>query len=528
MDDGAQGGGFRMVRWSAYVSVLASGVVTMSLEMLIGRSLTPYLGGTIYTWGALISVFLIGMTMGYVWGGRLADRFRSLYLVCGLFIASAGLIFVVPTFIDAVVNEILDWVEDMRVVALLSCMAFAFLPALTLAAVSPACLRLVLVDTEKSGTISGRISALATLGSIGGTLVTSFFMIPSFGTHSIYFGLGLATLALAVGVGAIKLASWRLVGARALAVLVISSVLAGLACLGPLGSGSASAQPVQMRVLKDGLIERTDSEYNTIFIEKSGTQLHMAFGYRRNRYIESVLDLSDPGALPVVYTRYMSCAALYTGPDISRIALIGLGGGRTISYLLGAMPQAKADVGELDSSVIRLAKKYFNVVEDDRLKIHNRDGRVFLHRAEERYNIIIVDAYRGPFVPFHLTTAEFYKLAKSKLRPGGVVAQNVEPSTLFFDSAYLTMKSVFANVDAYEADGNIVLIGYDGAALSDDDVKARAAVVQDKFKFRYDLADLIKRRRTTMENLKGQVLTDDFAPVEMLKTIERHNQRKAE
>jgi spermidine synthase len=525
--DGGQAGSAWLLRWSAYVSVLASGVVTMALEMLIGRSLTPYLGGTIYTWGALISVFLIGMTMGYIWGGRLADRFRSLYLVCGLFVASAGLIFLVPALIDEVVNTILDHVEDMRVVALLSCLAFAFLPALTLAAVSPACLRLVLVDTAQSGTVSGRISALATLGSIGGTLVTSFFMIPSFGTHSIYFGLGLISLALAVGVGAIKLAAWRMVRARAFSLLALAS-LAAIACFNPLGAGSASAQQVQMRVLKDGLVERTDSEYNTIFVEKNGTQLYMAFGYRRNRYIESVLDLADPGALPVTYTRYMSCATLYTGPDISRIALIGLGGGRTISYLLSAIPQAKADVGELDGQVIRLAKKYFNVVEDDRLKIYNRDGRVFLFRTEERYNIIIVDAYRGPFVPFHLTTAEFYKLAKSKLRPGGVVAQNVEPSTLFFDSAWLTMKSVFDNVDAYEADGNIVLIGYDGAALSDDDVKARTAVVQDKFKFRYDLADLIKRRRVKVDVVKGQVLTDDFAPVEMLKTIERHNQRKAE
>src|SRR5581483_552636 len=106
-----------------------------------------------------------------------------------------------------------------------------------------------------------------------------------------------------------------------------------------------------------------------------------------------------------------------------------------------------------------------------------------------------LDAYRGPFVPFHLTTQEFYRLVKAHLTEGGVVAQNVEPTTMFFDSAYATMKSVFANVDAFDAGGNIVLVGYGGERLSGAELARRAEIVQGKLHLEYDLRELVKARR---------------------------------
>jgi len=510
-------------RLVVYLGVLVSGTVTMALEMLIGRTLTPYLGGTIYTWGALISVFLIGMTLGYFAGGRMADRMGTVHAVGGLFIASAGLILLVPNFSEGVINTILDHVEDMRWAALLSCLSFAFLPAMVLAAVAPLSLKLVLREAGQSGTESGRISGLATLGSIGGTLATSFFLIPSMGTHRIYYGLAIVAVIMAVIVMGVVLFDRpaRAVG-RAFVLALLGASLALVVEPVP----QAAAQ--QMRVLKDGQIERTESEYNTIFIEKSGDQLYMAFGYRRNRYIESVLDLKDPDGLAVTYTRYMSAAMMYPPNGVKNIALVGLGGGRTISYLVKSMPDVSADVAELDGQVIRLARTYFRIEEGDRLKVHERDGRVFLNQTKSEYDVILVDAYRGPFVPFHLTTVEFYQTAKKHLRPGGVVAQNVEPTTLFFDSAYATMKAAFANVDAYQADGNVVLVAYDGPALSNEQMAERAKALQAKYKFRYDMSTLLEKRDTKVDAGKGQVLTDDFAPVEMLKTITRHNQRKPE
>ena len=204
-------------------------------------------------------------------------------------------------------------------------------------------------------------------------------------------------------------------------------------------------------------------------MEKQNSFISLNFGYRANRYTESVIDLANPSDLVVTYTRYMTCALAYESHEVRKIALVGLGGGRTISYFVASFPQITADVAELDPSVIALAQKYFAVTPNERLRISNKDGRVFLNQTKDKFDIILLDAYRGPFVPFHLTTQEFYKLVKSRLNEGGVVAQNVEPSTMFFDSAYATMKSVFANVDAFDAGGNIVLVGYGGCLLYTSD-----------------------------------------------------------
>ncbi|HUG79923.1 MAG TPA: fused MFS/spermidine synthase, partial [Burkholderiales bacterium] len=182
------------------------------------------------------------------------------------------------------------------------------------------------------------------------------------------------------------------------------------------------------------------------------------------------------------------------------------------------------DVAELDPEVIRLAKKYFGAQESDRLKIHAQDGRIFLNRSRATYDAVFLDAYRGPFVPFHLLTKEYFELIKKRLNPGGVVAQNVEPSTMVLDSAIKTIGSVFRNVETYEASGNVVIVGYDGDPVPPERLRERAAALTARYKLRYDLTELLKARTSIALQEGAKLLTDDFAPVEMLKTIRRHNE----
>jgi spermidine synthase len=143
----------------------------------------------------------------------------------------------------------------------------------------------------------------------------------------------------------------------------------------------------------------------------------------------------------------------------------------------------------------------------------------------------LIDAYRGPFVPFHLLTKEFYALVKDHLADGGVVAQNIEPSTMLFDSAVKTIHAVFANLDFYLAGGNVVTIAYDGPPRGKDDLKRMAGERDKAYGPRYALTDMLAKRRSMMGNgesiidPKAKLLTDDFAPVESLKAIERHNRK---
>ncbi len=271
------------------------------------------------------------------------------------------------------------------------------------------------------------------------------------------------------------------------------------------------------------LLEKRESLYNNIFIFGDKDSVSMTFGQNKRYYTESAMQLSDPGGLSVEYTRYMTVGVAYP-PNLERIAEIGLGGGRTVSYLSASLPDTGILAIELDKDVVDLAKKYFKFQERAQLRAVVSDGRAFLLKDSAKWDVILIDAYRGPFVPFHLLTREFYTLVKSRLNPGGVVVQNIEPSTMLFDSASATLKSVFPSVDLYDGGGNVVAVGYDGPQLSQAELLARAAKVQARYKLRYDLTKLAADRRV-LNRPTGKILTDDFAPVETMRAIEQKNEK---
>ena len=272
------------------------------------------------------------------------------------------------------------------------------------------------------------------------------------------------------------------------------------------------------------LIEFRESKYNNIYVYKRGSLVIMTFGHNRNFYTETIYDTRDEKSLPVPYTRYMTGGLAYL-EQAQDILEIGFGGGRTTRYLYEHMPGTNITSIELDAEVLALAKKYFGVKASDKFVVKIGDGRRYLQKTKAEWDLILVDAYRGPFVPFHLLTREFFQKAKKRLKPGGVVVQNIEPTTMMFDSAIVTIKSVFKNVDLYNAGGNIVAVAYDGAPKSQEQLVGQARAWQKKHNFRYKLTDLISRRRIVTNNGEGKVLTDDFAPVEALLAIKRHNRK---
>jgi spermidine synthase len=256
----------------------------------------------------------------------------------------------------------------------------------------------------------------------------------------------------------------------------------------------------------------------------------MTFGYNLKIYTESIYNTLDDRDLPVDYTRFMTASVIYP-KQIRSILEIGFGGGRTAWYLHRFLPDVAVTSVELDPIVVELAHKYFGIKDEPNFQVANRDGRIFLADSKARYDIILIDAYRGPFVPFHLLTRQFYEIVKDHLAEGGVVAQNVEPSTMLFDSAVKTIAVVFPQLDFYAGGGNIVTVAYGGAARSADDLDRQARERDAAYKFRYGLHDMLAERRHAATDDGGfidphaKVLTDDFAPVEALKAIERHNRK---
>ena len=309
-----------------------------------------------------------------------------------------------------------------------------------------------------------------------------------------------------------------------IARLLVASLVAAAALLAP------PVIPSSRALEQRKLLESEESLYNNIYIYGQAPYVSLTFGYNRNIYTESIYNTLDDRDLPVEYTRAMTASLIYA-KNITSILEIGFGGGRTAWYLHRFLPHVPIASVELDPTVVELAHKYFGIKEESNFHVANRDGRIFLADSKDRYDIILIDAYRGPFVPFHLLTKEFYAIVKSHLAAGGVVAQNVEPTTMLFDSAVKTINTVFPQLDFYQAGGNIVTVAYDGAPRDAADLYCVARERDATYHFRYALHDMLAGRQHGGADDAGfidphaKLLTDDFAPVESLKAIERHNRK---
>ncbi len=282
------------------------------------------------------------------------------------------------------------------------------------------------------------------------------------------------------------------------------------------------AAPSSLAAVKAQLLYKKESIYNSIFVLQEGKYRTLRFGYKDQHFRESTYNPDDPTELPSIYTRYATIGVAYSD-DLQKAAVIGMGGGRTTWYLSHFIPDLEITAVELDPEIVKIADEYFNVRAGENLKVVTSDGRIFIRRSKETFDYILVDAYRGHFVPFHLVTKEFYELAERRLAPGGVVVQNIAPTTMLYDRALATIGAVFDNIDLYQAGSNVVAIAYNGPQKSKEELLAKAAQLQGDHEFRYDLGDMIRTRMKTPDWEEDKVLTDDFAPANYLKSIERHN-----
>ena len=306
-------------------------------------------------------------------------------------------------------------------------------------------------------------------------------------------------------------------------------VLVSVVYVALLAASLLASRAVTLAVTAPDVLESRESQYNDILVTRRGELVTLAFHHQARAYNESTVNLRDPLQLIAPYTRAMT-AAMFYAENLRSILDIGFGAGRTAAYVHAFVPEARVTSVELDPDVIDLARRYFRIPADERFRVVARDGRMFLAETPDRFDVIMIDAYRGPFVPFHLLTREFYALAASRLEPGGVIVQNVEPTTMLFDAAAKTMGAVFPNVDAYRASANVVLVAYAGAPRDAAALAAAAVRRQQTYGFRYDLRDMAADRMRLDEQQvaidpKAEVLTDDFAPVDALQAVERHNRK---
>jgi len=283
--------------------VFTSGAVLMGLEIIGSRVLAPYFGNSIFVWGSLISVVLAALSLGYYWGGQLSTRSPSFVGLLILLLIPGVLIFLLP-FIYPQVNY---WIANVnfgnRMNPLIASTIYFLPPSIFLGTVSPYAVRLSATALATVGSTAGTLYALSTAGSIFGTLVTAFYLIPILGVTGIVHSLGLTLLCLSTLSGTI----FYLHRSRKAVTIFWLAMISGFMA----STGLARAK---------NIFEK-DTFYHRIRVEQDSEARYLYF----DRTLQSAMNLNDPTSLRLQYPRFTSLG-LTLKPDPKKILIIGLGG----------------------------------------------------------------------------------------------------------------------------------------------------------------------------------------------------------
>ena len=187
------------------ILLLVFGAVIMSLEILASNLMSPYFGGSVYTWGSIISSFMVHLSIGYVLGGHYSKRTSSILPLIILLITASVWIILIPQIHPSVCEFISEKITDVRLGSLSATNIIFFIPITIMAMVSPYVIGLISEYDNKSSFTAGIVLSISTLGSFVGTNITAFYLIDMFPISRIVTGLGLICLVLSVGISLLRI-----------------------------------------------------------------------------------------------------------------------------------------------------------------------------------------------------------------------------------------------------------------------------------------------------------------------------------
>lgn len=471
--------------------VFLAGIGSMTVEMCASRLLAPYFGSSTIVWANIIGLVLASLSLGYWLGGRIADRRPSHRLLGWLVLSSALAVAAIPfaarPFLDLSVQA-LDQVHSGAIIGSLAASALLFVPpVLLLGTVTPFAIRLAVENVADAGSVAGRVFALSTAGSLLGTFLPALVTIPLVGTRRTL--LGAAVL--------LGLAASLLLGRRWTAVGVLLATILAL----PAGTVKARA----------GLLAERESRYQFIQIVQSGETRSLYLNEGRAIHSQWRADAVLTGG---EWDMFLTLPALI-GYTPTRVTMLGNAGGTTARAYGTYFPATRIDGVELDGEVSAMARGYLGLADNPRLRVITADARPFLRSAKTRYDLVMIDAYRQPYVPFYLTTREFFREVRDRLTEDGAVALNVTTlpgDTRLADAVASTLAREFPLVVTWQAlRFNQLVVGLrNPAELTTLRRRLRSASG--------DLAPLTRLFATNLRQVHAgrTAWSDDHAPVEWI------------
>lgn len=488
------------------LTVFFTGAAVLILEISATKILSPYFGNTIFTVSGIITIVLIGLSVGYFFGGKLADKKPSPTWYYALICAS-GLGSLLIFFLKNSALPIMGKNLSLFSGPLISSFTLFFLPVCVLGFISPYAIKLQEQRLQAGkpiiGSVSGQIFFWSTFGSIFGSLVTSFILVPFLGLNSIL--LLVSTLLILVGsplwfkVFSIKI---KILGAISLLVLFTYSFILLL----------TFKLPNNVLFQKDGIYEK-------ISVIKSKVDNRDVNFLIQDMSFSAAAFTENPDELVFDYTKYYSLYSLFL-PKIDTALVIGGGGFSIPKALLKEQEEVLVDVAEIEPILLDVAKKYFGLSENPRLNIQIKDGRRMLKDSNKNYDLIFSDVYYSLYsVPAHFTTKEFFLLAKEKLSPNGIFIANLignlsDSKPSFIKSEIKTFQEVFPNSYVFATDSksseknqNIIILGSNSNRRLHSNDKLNTSLLTN-----------LQNKMVNLEKLnlkEHKIFTDDFSAADI-------------
>lgn len=267
------------------------------------------------------------------------------------------------------------------------------------------------------------------------------------------------------------------------------------------------------------LLHSERSLYREVLVYETGEVRCICFTRFCRIGRQTCQDVKRPDRIVMNYPQMM-LGALFVKPDPKAVLIIGLGGGTIPRALHDVAPQARIDVVEIDPAVVKVARRYFDLGNSSMLNVIEADGRVQVKRAlrqQQRYDIVMLDAFDHEYIPEHLLTQEFLQEVKGLLAPGGVLAANTFSSSRLYDHESTTYASVFPEFFNLKRE-NRVIIATNGPMPTDAQLKTNSDQFKDAFEsFGFStgkVLGLFSREQDWERN--ARVLTDQYSPANLL------------
>lgn len=469
----------------------------MILELTGSRVLAPYLGNSTFVWTSLIGIILGSLSIGYWLGGKVADQ-KADYKKFSLILMIAGVLIGLSTIGKEIILQFIqNTTASIRIGSVVASIIIFGPASIFLGMVSPYAVRLKIKSIEKSGRTVGNLYALSTVGSIVGTFLAGFYLISYFGHTTLLLFLSITMILISL------LAHFRhfslfkiLLGGLILAYFINTQV--------------------QAKSFEENQYLDTDTLYNRVIIKK-GTEI------ATNREVITMsISKTNSSAmytysdnLVYEYTKYYDLAAHFN-PDFKKALMIGGGAYSYPKYFLKRFPAAAIDVVEIDPGLTELSKKYFQLKENSRLRIFHEDGRTFLNKTSDKYDVIFGDAFSAFYsIPHQLTTKEAVRKIYDSLNDNGVVLINIISAVEgekgeFLRAEYRTFKEIFPQVYVF-------MVNYPEQPDFNQNNILVALKSENPATFKNDdetLNEYLKHLYKKELHMDMPILTDDFAPVD--------------